>query len=508
MSNVLDSRIQFNQVAWLAMTLVAAALLGFYLAYDSFLAVIAMIGFMWLVTLPYHSQLSIFLSVATFSSALIVPFFPGRPMMWEFAAFIGWTGVIVTLFMRQYAHDAFQDLHRHRWIFIGILGYCAVLIVLMYFRGVGLRIMGSSQMGGRFYFQQLICAVFPLLFVLHRPSEKVLTRLLILQCLLSLTYVVSDFVWSRAPKELQFIMQFFELPGDAIGFEMKAQTFGIRRYQSLRELGQGLLFFMIIRYALSEFVGRKSLILLPMSFAIFMVGLLSGHRILVLTSVVVIFFCSYAQRFLTWKHVFSALAVLTLVLGACYQFADQMPLAIQRGLSFLPGISIDYMASDDGYGTLVTRRVLRQVGWEMMPEYFWLGRGFGLASLDDYSLRWDPTMIQFHINQGRFYNGVIGLMVNTGIFGTIFMMILLAAGTRLAWQIIQRLRLVGCGDSFLRMSGLVASFWILCVFSFIFLHGDSEYALKSFSLQAGVLIVVNRHLKDRITALEAPVKTE
>jgi hypothetical protein len=502
-SNILDSRIQFNQVAWLAGTLVAVIFLGFYLAYDSFLALAATAGFFWLISLPYHSRISVYLSVAAFSSALIVPYFPGRPMMWEFAAFLGWSGVVVTLFMRQYARDAFQDIHRHRWIFIGILGYCLVLLSLMYFRGVGLRIMGSSQMGGRFYFQQLICAIFPLLFVLYRPSEKTLTRLLILQCLLSTTYVISDFVWSRAPKEIQFIMQFFELPGDAMGFEMKAQAFGIRRFQSLREMGQGFLFFLIIRYSMAQFFGRKGLFLLPLSLSVFMVGLLSGHRILVLTSVVVIFLCCYAQRFLSWKHIFSGLAGLAILLGACYQFADRMPLAIQRGLSFLPGISIDYMAYDDGFGTLVTRRVLRQIGWEMMPEYFWLGRGFGVESLDDYSVRWDPTMIQLHINQGRFYNGVIGLMVNTGFFGTLFMMILIFSGTRLAWKNLQKLRILGCGDMFLRMSGLVSSFWILCVFTFIFLHGDSEYALKSFSLQTGVLIVVSYHLNARMRLLNA-----
>ena len=501
-TSILENRIQFNQVAWLAATLVAVVFLGFYLAYDSFTAIFAMAGFFWLITLPYHSKMSIYLAVATFSSALIVPFFPGRPTMWEFAAVLGWSGVVVTLFMRQYATGFAVDLHRHRWIFIGIAGYVLVLLSIMWWRGVGFRIAGSSQMGGRYYFQQIVCAIFPLLFVIFRPGEKVVTRLLILQCFLSLTFVLSDFVWSRAPRELQFIMQFFELPGDAVNFEMKSQAFGIRRYQSLREAGQGLLFFLLIRYSLVKFTGRKGLFLLPLSLAIFLLGLLSGHRILVLICVTVFIFCGYAQRFFSWKHVVVGLAVGACLVGSSYLFADQLPRAIQRGLSFLPGISIDADAFDDGYGTLVAREVLRKIGWEMVPDYLWMGRGFGMVALEDQSTRWDPTLITLHVNQGRFYNGVIGLLVNTGLFGTLFMMILLGAGTRVAWGIMRKLRVLGHDDAFLRTCGLVSGFWMLCVISFIFLHGDSEYALKSFSLQVGLLIVCQRHLDTRFAAFQ------
>ena len=124
-----------------------------------------------------------------------------------------------------------------------------------------------------------------------------------------------------------------------------------------------------------------------------------------------------------------------------------------------------------------------------------------MASLEYNSSRWDPTLITMHINQGRFYNGVIGLLVNTGLLGTIFMMILLVSGVRVAWSNIQRLRVLGHGDTFLRMCALVSGFWMVSALLFIFLHGDSEYALKSFSLQVGILIVCQRHLDARFAAL-------
>jgi hypothetical protein len=36
------------------------------------------------------------------------------------------------------------------------------------------------------------------------------------------------------------------------------------------------------------------------------------------------------------------------------------------------------------------------------------------------------------------------------------------------------------------------------------LHGDSEWAMKTFSLQAGVLLVCHYHLNKRLTAATAP----
>jgi CHASE2 domain-containing sensor protein len=104
------------------------------------------------------------LAIATFSSALILPLFPGRPYWWEFAALLGWSGVAMTVAMRQYAPDFAQRVRANRLLFIGMIGYCLVLFVTMYYRGVGLRILGSGQVGGRFYFQQLTCIIFPILF--------------------------------------------------------------------------------------------------------------------------------------------------------------------------------------------------------------------------------------------------------------------------------------------------------------------------------------------------------
>jgi hypothetical protein len=134
----------------------------------------------------------------------------------------------------------------------------------------------------------------------------------------------------------------------------------------------------------------------------------------------------------------------------------------------------------------------------MMSQYLWVGRGFGQSGFGDHSLQWDPTAITYHINQGRFYNGFIGLMVNTGLVGTCFMLLFLLAGSVVAIKVIFHLREHGVDDEFSRVSCIVACLWMANVVAFIVLHGDSEYAMKTFSLQAGLLIVCQYMLRDRL----------
>lgn len=497
----MDHRLRFQQVFWFSVIILTALAVGYFLAANLFLMAFGLAGFLWLMLLPYHTKLSVFVSVATFSSALIIPLFPGRPYMWEFAALLGWSGLIITVSMRQYVPNYGDEIRENRWLFLGIIGYGVVLIATMLYRGFGLRILGSEQMGGRFYFQQLTCAIFPWLFVMTRLNERTLIRLYVCQCLLTTTYLISDYVLSIAPEGLFWLLQFFELSGDAVNFELRAARFGIRRFQSLYFVGSGALCLMLMMVNLREFFTRKALILIPTLAGILGIGLLSGHRYLAIIVVGLFVTCAYAQRFFDMKNTFIAGATGVLVLFFTYSFAERMPLAVQRAISVLPAISIDTQAKQDGDATFDARRTLRRIGLNLIPQYFWTGRGFGLAATD-YSWQWDPTSITTHVNQGRFFNGFIGLMVNTGVFGTGAMMVFLWAGSLLAWKILKHLRLYGCEDRFSRMCAVVTGLWLSNTVAFLFLHGDSEFAMKTFSLQAGLLLACYVQLKRRLT--EAP----
>ncbi|HAO65945.1 MAG TPA: hypothetical protein DCR17_04585, partial [Verrucomicrobiales bacterium] len=281
MASSLESRIKFQQIFWFGVIGICALMIGFYLASNIFTLAFGIIAIAWLFLLPYHANLSAWLSLTTYTSALILPYFPGRPYLWEFAALLGWSGLIILISLRKFSPDAGEVLRRHRWLFLGIIGYCVVLMITMFYRGVGLRIIGSDQMGGRFYFQQFSCAIFPILFILLKINEKTLLKLFIVQCLLTSTFFVSDFVFASGKAAgLWFILNFFELPGDAANFERMAQMGGIRRYQSLNIVSQGLIFLILVFHNFRDFFSRKGFYLVPLTILFFSMGLLSGHRYL------------------------------------------------------------------------------------------------------------------------------------------------------------------------------------------------------------------------------------
>lgn len=497
MASSLESRIKFQQIFWFGVIGVCALMIGFYLASNVFTLALGIIAIAWLFLLPYHANLSAWLSLTTYTSALILPYFPGRPYLWEFAALLGWSGLIILISFRKFSPDAGEVLRRHRWLFLGIIGYCAVLMITMFYRGVGLRIIGSDQMGGRFYFQQFSCAIFPILFILLKINEKTLLKLFIIQCLLTSTFFVSDFVFASGKAAgLWFILNFFELPGDAANFERMAQMGGIRRYQSLNIVSQGLIFLILVFHNLRDFFSRKGVYLIPLTIMFFSMGLLSGHRYLSLILIVAFFFIAFTQKFYRFTDIALVGAVMLLGLVIVIANIQRMPLSAQRALSYIPGVKINSMARSDSSGTLETRRLLRDAGTRLIPEYVWMGRGFGMPN-QDFSHLWDPTQVTIHVNQGRFYNGFIGLMVNTGLFGTIFMTLFLGSGSLVAWRLIKYLRIYGVHDNFSRVTCIVASTWMANIIAFFIFHGDAEYAMKTFSLQIGMMLACRRNLLAR-----------
>ena len=95
-ASTMDLRLGFQKLFWFCVVTVGAVAAGYGLASDSMLLVILVVGALWLTLLPYHFKLSIYISIATFSSALIVPLFPGRLYMWEASALLGWSGLVVS----------------------------------------------------------------------------------------------------------------------------------------------------------------------------------------------------------------------------------------------------------------------------------------------------------------------------------------------------------------------------------------------------------------------------
>ena len=111
-------------------------------------------------------------------------------------------------------------------------------------------------MGGRIYLQQIVSAVLPVLLVINPLSERILVRLFAVQCLMSVTYLVSDFIFSFGGGPLFDLLLFLELPGDGMNFELQSLRFGIRRFQSLFLFTQGMLLLLWVKRPFRDYTNK------------------------------------------------------------------------------------------------------------------------------------------------------------------------------------------------------------------------------------------------------------
>ena len=487
-------QLQFERLMWFAAFFVGLVVISMILTTGNYLVILLVGGIAWLALLPYHAKLALTLGVTNFGSALILPFFPGRPFIWEFAALLAWSGLVVTFCLREQAPDYHQQLRRHRLILLGVLAYVGVLFMLIYVHGTGLQLLGSSQMGGRVYYQQIACSVFPILFLAIPLTASQAIRLYTWQCYLSLTYIISDLVLSTGVgSKLWILLYFFGLSNDGITFENQSLAGGLRRFQSLAIVGQAFIYLLLTRVNLSRFLSRSLVWLGPVALLLFTIGAAGGHRGMLVLLFLTVLGCIYGQRFMTVPRFIGGLVLTGLLLVSAYTFAREFPLSVQRTLSLLPGIDVDPIAADDGEATFGGRLVMRSVGWQVAPHYLWIGRGFGFNYNVVPPPEYDPYgFLRENLEAGRFYNGFIGLLVNTGIPGTVFCSMFLLGTSWLAIKALRHLRRYGCDDGLARLTCVLASNWLANVIFFYFLHGDSEFALRTFALQAGLLMACAR----------------
>jgi hypothetical protein len=174
----------------------------------------------------------------------------------------------------------------------------------------------------------------------------------------------------------------------------------------------------------------------------------------------------------------------------------------------MPGIRVENQAAADAANTLITRDLLRKAGWQMIPDYLWMGRGF--KRHDDTRMYpvLDPGGISVFIDQGQFYNAPIGLMVNTGIPGTLGAALFFLGGTLCAGRILRYTRRHGNRDLLENASTVLAGYWLVMAFFFLFVHGDSDMIMRTFSVQCGLLIACDRLLLKREEAGAAGIVPE
>lgn len=243
--------------------------------------------------------------------------------------------------------------------------------------------------------------------------------------------------------------------------------------------------------------------------AAFFLGMLGGYR-----SLIVLFFILFMVQ-LYFEKLFRTRLFFGFVLG-CFlagllilPFAEQLPLSVQRSISFLP-VPIDPVAREDAFTTSSWRlEMWRMVLAEDVPKYFLLGKGYNFDSMDVYLTQmgmahgiykaYDQLLVL-----DDYHNGPLTLIVSFGIFGVL-------AFAAFCWGALRALYAnYRYGDPAMRLINtfLLADFITILVV-FLTFYGEFYIDLMSFTGIIGLSLTLNGGVRRAGQAvIQADVETE
>ena len=495
----LNDPLTFRRFIIAAVGVIVALIVGIQIPDQPYVVLAGLGAFAYLFTLAVNYRWLALLMVALQPAALIMPFFPGRPYMWEVCAFLSWPSLLVSYLVNRRRLPELRFDRFETSAMLSLVGYIVVLICLMLSRGVGFRVLGGGQMGGRFYVQQVMLSVVPILMLMASPRPSALLGAVVAGWVLSLTYLISDFALAVGGPRFYPVLQFFELPTDAINFFIGYELTGVRRYQSLWFVGSAVISAACTLMTLKDIVGRRIWLGLPMVVGGLILALGSGHRTVVVQTVTSLFVLAWFQRFWSPSRAIFAGGLLSVGVIALYISAPNMPLSLQRSVSFLPGINISSQADDNATDTIRDRLEVLKMAAHDIPKYWLIGRGFGMERFDKIDPDENTDGVYQQYANGLFYNGIIGSLVKTGIPGLVTSLLFIFWVSRMAIDLVATIRRKSTEEWTLldRLGLFISAQWFAFVAFFYFLHGDSAAWMQGFGVPAALILACRRAVQTR-----------
>lgn len=369
--------------------------------------------------------------------------------------------------------------------------------------GIHARALGSDAWGAMRYFQVLgaIAGYFAFISQPISPDRaKLMAALFFLSGVSSLVPVLIQL----AGPGLQSLLVLFG-QGSIMSNETSVFSMDLQRFVGVTVMSEAVCWFMMLSFGIRGILDWHR----PWRFIIFaltfVLGLLGGFRsYLILFAVVSLlqfyFEGLFRSRFFLW---FS----LTGVLGATllFAFADQLPWAVQRSISFLP-VQIDPAIRRDATGTLDWRVEMWRDTIPLVPRYLLLGKGYNFDGTDYYLAivgaergifrSYDAAMIS-----SDYHQGILTLIIPFGIWGVLAFLAFCVASLRVLYRNYRysppELRLV---NTFL------LSFFIGRLLFYFILYGQFELDLMIFTGVTGMSLSLNSGVRRKaVSAVPAPI---
>jgi hypothetical protein len=220
------------------------------------------------------------------------------------------------------------------------------------------------------------------------------------------------------------------------------QGFGILRFSGTAAAANAVLLFMLARYGLRGILSTRHLVRLFLFLGFFGLAQVGGFRGHLFANVVIVTFAFFLEGLHRTRWMFLAVVIGFLGMGFTVAFSRDLPLSIQRSLSFLP-LNIDPGVRADAEGSTEWRLAIWKAILPKVPEYLMLGKGYSLTSLDYESLGSDnPFAASAQANasleslaiSNDFHSGPLSTVVCFGIWGCISILAIMFAALYIAYH--------------------------------------------------------------------------
>ena len=421
---------------------------------------------------------------------IIVFFVPGQPSL----------GVVMAAFSFCFAMLDRAMNKQTRFLHVRALAYPLIALAIVvavtakFTGGISGRALGAETWGAKRYLG-VFGAILGYFAITARriPAEKAFFYISLF-VLGGVTAMVSDIVYAAGPS-LYFLFVLF--PATAASLQATTQD-TMMRLNGLAFAALAGFEYVVMRFGIRGVLEWTKPWRLLSLLALMVVSLLGGYRSLVL----ILFFILVFQfafegllrsRLFPFVLLFSLLAI-TFVIA----FIQDMPLSVQRSLSFLP-LEVDSMASQDAAGTAEWRLQMWRAVLPDVPRYLLLGKGFAFNGTD-YMLT-QEAMRQGYYNSyedtlisGNYHHGILTLIIPFGIFGFLSFLWFCVAALGALY------RNYRYGEEPLRLINtfLLAYFCARLVF-YITLYGQFDLDLVLFTGTVGLSVALNGGVKTRET---------
>ena len=382
-----------------------------------------------------------------------------------------------------------------------LLFLAGVVLLTGFFRGgIGIRAMNSAAYGGKNYFYVLgpILGFFALAAVRIPPAKA--RRMVNFFLLSGTTFILSNLAFLLGPS---FYFLFYLLPPDAIGTQAQGDLIaiigGIARISGLVPTCTAVIFWLLASSGIRGLfdIARPWRLLL---FCGALAGSAFGGYRNVTFMLALLLLCQFVceglilTRFLPIFAGFGACLLMSLML-----FSDQLPLTVQRAISFFP-VKVDPSVVQDAEGSTRWRLDMWQVVIPDIPKYLLLGKGYSIDPADLYFAEQETKqgLVQnYEVLRvaGDYHSGPLTLIIPFGILGVIGFLWLLGAGVKVLYQN-QRF-----GDPALKsVNTFFLAYFITQAFVYFTIFGAFNLQVSIFTGVLGMSVALNGGVRKAVPA--------